>query len=288
MKTVVSSCTRLQLNIDSDFFREFRLSLLVSIIERIGAKVVGWWNTVYGIIVFLISVLSTVSRRETWNRATLDTIVKQIYFTAVQILHVYLIYVLGISWVIITITLTTARNVGLFDTATEMIMRVLILELLPFLTALLIALRSGSAINTEVALMKVNNELDALSHCQVEPTQFEFLPRIAGGIASVLSLSVLGGSLTLVLTYFSIHGFNSLGLVSFTTTVASVFLPSAMLALVVKCVFFGLAVTALPIAAGLETPKKMFMVPVSVLRGMMRVFLALVLIEVLSLAFTYI
>ena len=264
------------------------MSTIVNMVEHLGGKAVGWWTTSYGILSFLVDVLSTVSRPATWNRATLDTIVKQIYFTAVQILHVYVIYVLAISWVIITITLSTARNVGLFDTATEMIIRVLVLELLPFITALLIALRSGSAINTEVALMKVNNELDALSHCRVEPMQFEFLPRIVGGIASVLSLTILGGLLILVLAYLAIYGFDTLGLAPFTITIASVFSLPLLLGLAVKCVFFGLAVTTLPIVAGLETPKKTFMVPVSVLRGMMRVFLALVLIEVLSLALKYI
>ena len=264
------------------------MEFLLNFVERTGAKAVGWWGATFGVLAFLAEVLSTLARPATWNRATLDTIVKQIYFTAVQILHVYLIYVLAISWVIITITLSTARNVGLFDAAAEMIIRVLLLELLPFLTALLIALRSGSAINTEVALMKVNNELDALSHCKVEPMQFEFLPRIAGGVVSVIGLTVLGSVLTLLLAYLAIYGLSATGLSAFSTTISSVFSLPVLFGLAVKCVFFGLAVTTLPMAAGLETPKKLFMVPVSVLRGMMRVFLALVLIEVLSLALKYI
>lgn len=264
------------------------MEFLLNFIERTGAKAMGWWSISYGVLAFLSEVLSTLARPATWNRATLDTIVKQIYFTAVQILHVYLIYVLAISWVIITITLSTARNVGLFDAATEMIIRALLLELLPFLTALLIALRSGSAINTEVALMKVNNELDALSHCKVEPMQFEFLPRIVGGIASVIGLTVMGSVLTLFLTYIAIYGASAAGMQAFSTTISSIFSIGVLAGLIVKCVFFGLALTTLPMAAGLETPKKLFMVPVSVLRGMMRVFLALVLIEVLSLALTYI
>jgi len=264
------------------------MEFLLNLIERTGAKTVSWWNTTYGVMGFLTEMLSTVANPATWNRATLDTIVKQIYFTAVQILHVYLVYVTAISWVIITITLSTARNVGLFDAATEMIIRVLVLELLPFLTALLIALRSGSAINTEVALMKVNNELDALSHCKVEPMLFEFLPRIAGGILSVTGMTIIGGALTLILAYLSIHGLNTTGFSAFSTTIASVFSLGVLLGLALKCTLFGLAVTTLPMAAGLETPKKLFMVPVSVLRGMMRVFLALVLIEVLSLALKYI
>ncbi len=264
------------------------MEFLLNIVERTGAKALAWWTAVWSVLSFLFAALATLAMPATWNRATLDTVIKQIYFTAVQILHVYLIYVMAISWVIISITLSTARNVGLFDTATEMIIRVLVLELLPFLTALLIALRSGSAINTEVALMKVNNELDALAHCRVEPMLFEFLPRIAGGIFSVLGLTVIGSVLTLLLAYVSIHGVSVSGLTPFANTIASVFNLQVLLGLAVKCGFFGLAVTVLPMTAGIETPKKLFMVPVSVLRGMMRVFLALVLIEVLSLALKYI
>ena len=214
--------------------------------------------------------------------------IKQVYFTAVQILPVFLGYVLVISWLIITIILTTARDFGLTAFASEMTIRVLVLELLPFLTALFIALRSGSAINTEVALMKVNNELDALAHCKVPPMQFEFLPRLIGGVVSVITLAGLAGLLALLLSYLSIYGLSMAGFDAFTQILAKVFNLKILFGLIAKCALFGLAVTLIPITAGLETPKKLFMVPVSVLRGMMRVFFAIVAIEVVSLALKYI
>jgi phospholipid/cholesterol/gamma-HCH transport system permease protein len=222
--------------------------------------------------------------RATWNRATFDVVVKQVYFTAVQILHVFLGYALVISWLIITIILSTARDFGLTEFASEMTIRVLVLELLPFLTALFIALRSGSAINTEVALMQVNNELDALAHCKVPPMQFEFLPRLIGGVISVVTLAWLA----LLMGYVAIYGVNTAGFEPYTRTIANIIDFKIMAGLIVKCALFGLAVTLIPVTAGLETPKKLFMVPVSVLRGMMRVFFAIVTIEVVSLALKYV
>ncbi|MGA9993047.1 MAG: ABC transporter permease, partial [Thiobacillaceae bacterium] len=132
-----------------------------------------WTWTLLHIGAFWVDVLGALLSPPTWNRATFNTVIKQVYFTAVQTLYVYLPFILIISWVLTTITLNTARRLGLFDLAAEMIVRLLVLELLPFLTALFVALRSGSAINTEVALMKVNNELDALAHCRVPPLEFE-------------------------------------------------------------------------------------------------------------------
>jgi phospholipid/cholesterol/gamma-HCH transport system permease protein len=264
------------------------MNRLLSFLESIGAKVAGWFAVGYGMFAFLVQALVLVAHPTTWNRATFDVVVKQIYFTAVQILYVFLGYTLVISWLMITIILSTARDFGLTEFATEMTIRVLVLELLPFLTALFVALRSGSAINTEVALMQVNNELDALAHCQVPPMQFEFMPRLIGGVISVISLTLLAGLLALLLAYASIYGAQTAGMEPFTNTMAKIFDFRIVAGLTLKCTLFGLAVTLIPVTAGLETPKKLFMVPVSVLRGMMRVFFAIVFIEVVSLAIKYI
>lgn len=264
------------------------MRFLAASIESLGAKITGWFTVGYGTFAFLGRALLLLLDRATWNQATFDVVVKQVYFTSVQILHVFLGYALIISWLFITIILSTAREFGLTEFAMEMTIRVLVLELLPFLTALLVALRSGSAINTEVALMRVNNELDALAHCKVPPMQFEFLPRLIGGVVSVVALASLAGLLALLLAYLAIHGVSLAGFEAFTRTVAKIFDFRIVAGLAVKCALFGLAVTLIPMTAGLETPKKMFMVPVSVLRGMMRVFFAIVAIEVLSLALKYI
>jgi phospholipid/cholesterol/gamma-HCH transport system permease protein len=264
------------------------MNYLAASIESLGAKIIGGWTVGYGLLAFLTQALLSLLDRNTWNHATFNVVIKQVYFTAVQILPVFLSYVLVISWLIITIILTTARDFGLAGFASEMTIRVLVLELLPFLTALYIALRSGSAMNTEVALMQVNNELEALAHCKVPPMQFEFLPRLIGGVISVVGLASLAGLLALLMAYLSIYGLSPAGFEPFTRTISKVFDFRIVAGLIVKCTLFGLAVTVIPITAGLETPKKLFMVPVSVLRGMMRVFFAIVVIEVVSLALKYI
>lgn len=260
----------------------------VAPITAFGAKIVAWFTTSYQMFAFLVEALSLALHRATWNRATFDVIVKQVYFTAVQIVGPFMAYVLVISWLLITIIINAARDFGLFEVAAETTIRVLVLELLPFLTALFVALRSGSAINTEVALMRVNNELDALDHCRVAPMQFEFLPRLIGGMVSVTCLASLAGVMALSLAYVAIYGISVAGFEPYTQTVAKIFSVWTLVGLGVKCALFGLAVTLIPTVTGLATPKKLFMVPVSVLRGMMRVFFAIVAIEVLSLALKYI
>src|SRR4030065_160892 len=210
------------------------MNFLARSIESLGAKVTGWFTVGYGMFAFLAKAGLRLIERTTWSRATFDVVVKQVYFTAVQILHVFLGYALVISWLIITIILSTARDFGRTEFASEMTIRTLVLELLPFLTALFIALRSGSAINTEVALMQVNNELDALAHCKVPPMQFEFLPRLIGGVVSVVTLAGLAGLLALLMGYLSIYGISTAGFGPYTQTIAKIFDFKIMVGLILK------------------------------------------------------
>jgi phospholipid/cholesterol/gamma-HCH transport system permease protein len=55
-----------------------------------------------------------------------------------------------------------------------------------------------------------------------------------------------------------------------------------------KTLAFGLAVTVIPVSEGLDTPQKLYFAPISVLRGMVRLFFALMVIEIIALTVLYV
>jgi phospholipid/cholesterol/gamma-HCH transport system permease protein len=55
-------------------------------------------------------------------------------------------------------------------------------ELAPVFSALMITSRAGSAIATEIASMRVTNQIDALTTMSVNPIQYLVFPRVLGGI----------------------------------------------------------------------------------------------------------
>ena len=67
----------------------------------------------------------------------------------------------------------------------------MVAEIAPLVTVLLIALRSSSAINAEIAVMKVNNELNTLTVFRIDIITYLFPPRVISGIASVVLLTCL-------------------------------------------------------------------------------------------------
>jgi phospholipid/cholesterol/gamma-HCH transport system permease protein len=63
-------------------------------------------------------------------------------------------------------------------------------ELAPVFSALMITSRAGSATATEIASMRVTNQIDALTTMSVNPVQFLIVPRVLAGILAgpVMSL----------------------------------------------------------------------------------------------------
>lgn len=264
------------------------MSWLTDFLIRRGAAALALWRTWGGIFRFAAQALSAAVMPAAYNSATRMVVKKQIYFTAWQILVPFTLFAALLSFVLIQIVVTYANQFGLGDMALEISMRVLVLEVLPLVTALFVALRSSSAINTEVALMRIHNEIDALEAAGVDTLRMEFMPRVIGGVVSVLALTAITSVLALVLAYLAVYGFQLWSLPDFNRVMGKVFDPAAMTGIWLKSLAFGLAVTIIPVAEGLATPRMLFMAPISVLRGMVRLFFVLMLIEVASLALKYI
>ena len=69
---------------------------------------------------------------------------------------------------------------------------------------------------------------------------------------------------------------------------ARVFGPTAIVGFMLKSFLFGAAVAVIPIAAGLDATRDPQSVPDAVMGGMVRLFVTLALIELLSLAVKYV
>ena len=64
-------------------------------------------------------------------------------------------------------------------------------ELAPVFSALMITSRAGSAIATEIASMRVSNQIDALTTMSVNPVQYLVFPRVLAGIVAGPVMSLL-------------------------------------------------------------------------------------------------
>ncbi|OGA30463.1 MAG: hypothetical protein A3F77_01320 [Betaproteobacteria bacterium RIFCSPLOWO2_12_FULL_67_28] len=252
-----------------------------------GGALLGWINSWGRVLHFAGYALAAAASRASYTPATRAVTLKQIYFTAWQILPLFLLFAALVEFTLIRVIVSVSREYGIADYALDLVLRGVVLELIPLLTALFVALRSGAAIATEVALMHISGELEALERAGDDPLALEFVPRVAAAALSVVALTVLAGALAIVSAYLVTYGLSPWGFGEFTRVVGKVFGIPTMLGFTLKCMLFGAAVAVVPIAAGLEATSKVKSAPVAVLGGMVRLFFVLGLIEVVSLAARY-
>jgi phospholipid/cholesterol/gamma-HCH transport system permease protein len=82
----------------------------------------------------------------------------------------------------------------------KVLVAVVLRELAPLLTAIVVAGRSGTAIATELGNMQVNREIHALSSLGIDPARFIVLPRLVSAAVSVVVLMVYFTAVALVVT----------------------------------------------------------------------------------------
>lgn len=122
------------------------------------------------------------------RRLVHSIMVTQVLFTGVQ--AVSLVSVIGL---LIGASIIIQTNM-MMPADGELIGRVLVAvvlrELAPLITAIVVAGRSGTAIATELGNMKVNSEVLALSSLGIDPVRYVVLPRMIGCVVSVVALMV--------------------------------------------------------------------------------------------------
>ena len=244
----------------------------------------AWWRA----LLFAVTAAAAALSPSAYTARTRALAMKHVYAGAWDVLPGFTAFAALLSLIVIQITIGLARDYGLAQFALELAFRVVVLELVPLLTALYVALRSGAAIVTEVAMMRVSGELEELADAHIDPYEREFVPRIAASAISVFALTVVSCSVVMAIAYLVMYGTSPWGFSEYTRTVARVFSPGELGGFLLKCFAFGVVVAVVPIAAGLEATDDPRSAPAAVMGGMVRLFITLALIELFALAVKYV
>jgi len=245
---------------------------------------VGWWQVTHLGAVILVLALSPSS----YDRETRLVLAREAYEATAPILLWFTALSSLVSLVIIRIVVVTALSYGLSRYALDMVVRVLVLELIPLTAAIFVALRCAIPNAAEIAALRDGGEFEALRQQGVDPLQREVLPRMVAGMFSTLMLAAVSCVVALILAYLLVHGFTGAAFASYTRSVGHVFSPAVVLIFALKTFFLGLAVALIPIATVVYEARRPRRRRTSTeLQGLVRLFSAILLIEVASLVGNY-
>jgi phospholipid/cholesterol/gamma-HCH transport system permease protein len=241
----------------------------------------GWGQTVWLGAQVLVLALSPSSYRA--GRAGL--ISQRLYSVTLGVLPGFTLLSALVGLVIIRIVLATSLSYGLSAYALGVLVRTLVLELIPLSAALYVAVRYTLAAGDQLRLLRQGlrggDEVLAWLRDQA-------MPRMLAALFAVITLAVLSGLLTLLMTYWSVYGLTTWGLAGFTRGVGQVFNPVVGLIFGLKTLAFGLAVSVIPVMStpGLRGADPALPVNDDLLR-LARLLVVILLVEVASLVGNY-
>ena len=240
---------------------------MIRFIENIGNKTIRFLQAKWDGLLFVVAIFAHMVRPKSYNPAMIMVLIKQIYFTAVGILPLFITMAVIFGTIIIGVVISLATSYNLQESIGSIIVTFVVDEFAPFFTALLISLRSSTAVNTEIAVMKVNHELDTLNHYKIDLIDYLFIPRIISGIVSVVSLSALFAIIMVSSGY--LFAFFSMGMDFYTykNLLLQAIEVKDIVVLLGKSMAFGFVTMAIPIYSGLNAFNSYTAIPISVLNG---------------------
>lgn len=121
---------------------------------------------------------------------------RQIFFTGFEALPLISIIAVLVGATIVLQTQLVAAVPA--DLVGSVLVAVVLREVAPLTTAILVAGRSGTAVATELGNMQVNDEILGLRSMGIDPYRFVVRPRLIGIVVSVLILTVYFGAMAIV------------------------------------------------------------------------------------------
>ena len=244
---------------------------------------IEWWQLVHLGAIILVLTLSPSS----YSRESRVVLGRHIYLNTAPILLGFSLLCALVTVVLTRIVLVTALSYGLSQYALQVVIRVLVLELIPLTAAMFVALRCTIPDGAELTAMQASGELEEMRRKGVEPIRREVLPRVVAGMFSGVTLAALSSVVALTVAYVAVYGFTLSGLAGYTRLFGQVFTPAVTLIFFLKTLFFSLAVSLIPMASALYGMRGASVRTSAEMRGLVRMFAVILLVEVASLVGNY-
>ncbi len=233
-----------------------------SLVQAIGRRTLNSVNHLLDLFAFTNRIASVLLRRHrTGQRIVLGFTCEQIYFTAMQALPVVLFIAL------ITGSTTVIQLTKQFGTlegrniVAEFIVILIIRELGPLFTALIVILRSAVAVTIEASYMSVLGELDAIEMQGIDPIHLICLPRLIGITVAIFCLFFIFDLVAILGGYVVAWTITDVAVGNFLQKIGKAISGVDITVGIVKAIFFGFTITVTSLYRGFRVKKAITQIP---------------------------
>lgn len=258
-------------------------------LRALGQGVVTWWLDVRYTVAVAVSVVWVACFPRHWHRTVRNVLARQILFTGYQATRFVstVALLVGVSVVVQAQVWTSA--LGQSSLLGPVLVMVIIREVGPLLTNFIVIARSGTAMATELASMRVMGETHVLDAQGIDPFIYLVMPRAVGAAISVFCLSVIFIGVSIVSGFLSgiLLGANTGGPMMFLDSVFAALAPADVFNLLAKTLIPGLLMGTICSIQGLNIKGVSTEVPQAATRAVVKSIMAMFVTTALVSLLTY-
>jgi phospholipid/cholesterol/gamma-HCH transport system permease protein len=259
------------------------------LIGRLGAEAWAQWDELRHATAVIGTVLFVCVQPQCWVHTVRKALVRQVLAIGVEpIWFVGAVAVfVGIS-VVVQLTFWTGEA-GQSQLLGPLLVTVVARELGPVLINLIVIVRSGSAMTTELGVLKINGEVRALEAQGSDPFLHLLMPRVLGMAVATLCLTIVFILVAFASGYLfaAWMGMGSSDLVLFADTVSGAVQPKDVFNILAKSILPALFVSASCCIGGLGVGGSVADIPRATQRALTRSVAGLFVISAVVSLLTY-
>jgi len=247
----------------------------------VGRALFSFWATVRGLGAFaLIAFGVIVSKFGVARDVTFPAIRKEQARTGTQVLPMFLFISAALGFVVIGQTISRLTQLGATTYLGPVMVAVVVRELGPLLTAMLVLARSGARNVIELGTARALGEVEALEALRIDPFHYLVMPRVLGMAMAVPALTVYFILGTLASGYlFAFVNNIPLKPGEYVQQLTDALSGLDFVILALKSCLFGVVIAVISCYHGLARPLRLVQVPGAAIHAITQTVVACVLLD---------
>ena len=236
----------------------------------------------YVITVFTFSTLALrdwVKNNAIFKTKSYTTTVAQIIFTGIDALPTIVLLGLATGFVFTFRLISILDSIGATDDIVNLLVTIICLGIGPFLAAIILISRTGSAIVVDLGNMKLHREIEGLELLGININSYLIAPRIIGTAISQLVVTVYFTFIALVFGITLSALLVSTSHLEFLFEIGTAFTPHLVMIFVLKNLVFGYIIGATSCYNGLRVETSSTEVPQQATRAIVNSLIFIFVIE---------
>jgi phospholipid/cholesterol/gamma-HCH transport system permease protein len=213
-------------------------------------------------------------------RSLYSTVLLQTKYTGLDAVFLISVVALMLGATVIIQASQKFPKFGIDSFIGDLLVLIIIREIGPLATAMIVTSRSGSAISAEIATQKQNHEIRSLELLGIDTKLYIVFPRIIATILSIISLVILFDVVALAGGYLISRLFIFIPPQQFLATIINAFSFEDLLITFLKSLMYGILIPLICCYYGFR-PTSAFQIPIFVSRAVVRTLLSVFIVNAL-------